>query len=227
MTTQILFIRHGETDWNRIKRIQGHIDIPLATSGVEQAALLGARFRREAQEGARLDAIWSSDLMRAQQTAQPIAQALGLTVQLTEGLRERNYGAFQGHDSDQIAERFPDEYAHWQTRDAGFAPPEGESQRELYHRVLHALEPILAKHPEGRIACVAHGGVLDCIYRFANGIDLGAPRAWPLLNTSVNVVDVERDGSHMTARVISWGDVSHLPSASADDGLKRTPEPGR
>jgi 2,3-bisphosphoglycerate-dependent phosphoglycerate mutase len=227
MTTQILFIRHGETDWNRIKRIQGHIDIPLATSGVEQAALLGARFRREAQEGARLDAIWSSDLMRAQQTAQPIAQALGLTVQLTEGLRERNYGAFQGHDSDQIAERFPDEYAHWQTRDPGFAPPEGESQRELYHRVLHALEPILAKHPEGRIACVAHGGVLDCIYRFANELGLEAPRAWPLLNTSVNVVDFERDGSHMKARVINWGDVSHLPSASADDGLKRTPEPGR
>ncbi|WP_322091557.1 histidine phosphatase family protein [Paraburkholderia bannensis] len=221
MTTQILFIRHGETDWNRIKRIQGHIDIPLATSGVDQAALLGASLARAAREGARLDAIWSSDLMRAQQTAQPIAQALGLTVQLTEGLRERNYGAFQGHDSDQIAERFPDEYAHWQTRDPGFAPPDGESQRELYHRVLHALEPILAKHPEGRIACVAHGGVLDCIYRFANGIELEAPRAWPLLNTSVNVVDFERDGEQMKARVVSWGDVSHLPGPSDDDGVKR------
>src|SRR6516164_6011110 len=139
MNTQILFIRHGETDWNRIKRIQGHIDIPL-------------------------DAIWSSDLLRAQQTAQPIAAALGLPVQLTKGLRERNYGAFQGHDSDEISERFPDEYAHWQTRDPGFAPPEGESQREFYHRVLHALEPILAMHPGGRIACVAHGGVLDCVY---------------------------------------------------------------
>ncbi|MBN3852714.1 histidine phosphatase family protein [Paraburkholderia sp. Ac-20340] len=221
MTTQILFIRHGETDWNRIKRIQGHIDIPLATSGVDQAVLLGARFAREAQEGARLDAVWSSDLMRAQQTAQPVAQAFGLTVQLTEGLRERNYGAFQGHDSDQIAERFPDEYAHWQTRDPGFAPPEGESQRELYHRVLHALEPILAKHPEGRIACVAHGGVLDCIYRFANGIELEAPRAWPLLNTSVNVVDFERDSAGLKARVVAWGDVSHLPAKSDDDSIKR------
>ncbi|HEV3430022.1 MAG TPA: histidine phosphatase family protein [Paraburkholderia sp.] len=227
MTTQILFIRHGETDWNRIKRIQGHIDIPLATSGVEQAQRLGERFAQQARDGVRLDAIWSSDLLRAQQTAQPIAQALGLTVQLTEGLRERNYGAFQGHDSDEIADRFPDEYAHWQTRDPGFAPPDGESQRELYHRVLHALEPILAKHPEGRIACVAHGGVLDCIYRFANDIGLEAPRAWPLLNTSVNTVDFERDGAHLKARVVSWGDVSHLPGKSADDGLKRTPEPGR
>jgi 2,3-bisphosphoglycerate-dependent phosphoglycerate mutase len=227
MNTQILFIRHGETAWNRIKRIQGHIDIPLAESGVEQARQLGERLAQEAQAGGRLDAIWSSDLMRAQQTAQPIAAALGLPVQLTEGLRERNYGAFQGHDSDEIAERFPDEYAHWQTRDPGFAPPEGESQREFYHRVLHALEPILQMHPGGRIACVAHGGVLDCVYRFANGLALDAPRAWPLLNTSMNIVDFERDDYVTQARVVAWGDVTHLGGVSADDGFKRTPELGR
>lgn len=227
MNTQILFIRHGETDWNRIKRIQGHIDIPLAKSGVAQAQQLGARLAKEVQSGARIDAIWSSDLLRAQQTAQPIAEALGLPVQLTDGLRERNYGAFQGHDSDEIAERFPDEYAHWQTRDPGFAPPEGESQREFYHRVLHALEPILTRHPGGRIACVAHGGVLDCVYRFANGLTLDAPRAWPLLNTSANVVDFERDDYVTQARVVAWGDVAHLGGVSADDGFKRTPEAGR
>ncbi|MBV8259583.1 MAG: histidine phosphatase family protein [Paraburkholderia sp.] len=227
MNTQILFIRHGETDWNRIKRIQGHIDIPLAGSGVAQAQQLGARLAQDVQAGARLDAIWSSDLLRAQQTAQPIAAALGLPVQLTEGLRERNYGAFQGHDSDEIADRFPDEYAHWQTRDPGFAPPEGESQREFYHRVLHALEPILAMHPGGRIACVAHGGVLDCVYRFANGLALDAPRAWPLLNTSVNVVDFERDDYVTQAGVVAWGDVTHLGGVSADDGFRRTPEAGR
>ena len=227
MNTQILFIRHGETDWNRIRRIQGHIDIPLAESGVAQAQQLGARLAQEVQSGARLDAIWSSDLLRAQQTAQPIAAALGLPVQLTGGLRERNYGAFQGHDSDEIAERFPDEYAHWQTRDPGFAPPEGESQREFYHRVLHALEPILAMHPGGRIACVAHGGVLDCVYRFSNGLALDAPRAWPLLNTSVNVVDFQRDDYVTQAAVVAWGDVTHLGGVSADDGFKRTPGTGR
>ncbi|MEM5399495.1 histidine phosphatase family protein [Paraburkholderia unamae] len=227
MNTQILFIRHGETDWNRIKRIQGHIDIPLAKSGVAQAQQLGVRLAQDVQSGERLDAIWSSDLLRAQQTAQPIAEALGLPIQLSEGLRERNYGAFQGHDSDEIAERFPDEYAHWQTRDPGFAPPEGESQREFYHRVLHALEPILAKHPGGRIACVAHGGVLDCVYRFANGLALDAPRAWPLLNTSVNVVDFDRGDYVTQARVVAWGDVTHLGGVSADDGFKRTPEAGR
>ncbi len=227
MNTQILFIRHGETDWNRIKRIQGHIDIPLAQTGVEQAQRLATRLAADAKAGARLDAIWSSDLMRAQQTAQPIADALGVPVQLTESLRERSYGAFQGHDSDEIAVCFPDEYAHWQTRDPGFAPPEGESQRVLYHRVLHAVEPIVAMHAGGRIAIVTHGGVLDCVYRFARGLPLDAPRNYPLLNTSLNIVDFERDDYVMQASIVAWGDVSHLDGQSADDGFKRTPEAGR
>src|SRR3984957_448886 len=127
MSTQILFIRHGETDWNRIKRIQGYIDIPLATTGVEQAKRLAQRLAGEAAQGMRLDAIYSSDLQRAQQTAQPIATALGLPLQLRKGLRERLYGAFEGYDRDQIAERYPDEFEYWQTRDGGFAPPDGES----------------------------------------------------------------------------------------------------
>ncbi len=114
-----------------------------------------------------------------------------MPIALSQGLRERSYGAFQGHDSDEIAARFPDEYAQWQTRDPGFAPPDGESLRAFYHRVLHALEPIVAAHPNGRIACIAHGGVLDCVYRFAHGLSLDAPRNYALLNTSINIVDFD------------------------------------
>jgi probable phosphoglycerate mutase len=214
MTTQVLFIRHGETDWNRVKRIQGHIDIPLSAHGVLQAEQLGARIARED----RLDAVYTSDLLRAQQTARPFADALALELRLSEGLRERNYGAFQGHDSDEISEKFPAEYVEWQTRDPGFTPPGGESLRVFYHRVIHAMEPIVAAHPGGRIACVAHGGVLDCIYRFAMKLSLDAPRKWPLLNCSVNVVDY--DDGHAT--VVSWGDVSHLATDTADDSLRKT-----
>ena len=144
--------------------------------------------------------------------------AASLFQALREGLRERSYGAFQGHDSTEIEALFPDAYAAWQTRDPGFAPEGGESQREFYHRVLHALEPIVAAHPGGRIACVAHGGVLDCVYRFANGIELSAPRSYQLLNTSINVVDYV-DGR---AQVVRWADVSHLEAASDDDdGYRR------
>ncbi|PCE29349.1 histidine phosphatase family protein [Burkholderia ubonensis] len=216
-TTQILFIRHGETAWNRIKRIQGHIDIPLADSGLAQAQRLAVRLARETRDGARVDAIYSSDLMRAQQTAQPAADVLGLPLVLRAGLRERAYGIFQGHDSTEIEARFPDAYAAWQTRDPGFEPEGGESQRAFYHRVLHAIEPIVAAHPGGRIACVAHGGVLDCVYRFANGLDLAAPRSYQLLNTSINVVDYA-DGR---ANVVQWADVSHLDEASDDDGYRK------
>ncbi|KVN24615.1 phosphoglycerate mutase [Burkholderia pyrrocinia] len=216
-STQILFIRHGETAWNRIKRIQGHIDIPLADTGLAQAQRLAVRLAREARDGARLDAIYSSDLMRAQQTAQPAADALGLPLVLREGLRERAYGVFQGHDSTEIEARFPDAYAAWQTRDPGFEPEGGESQRAFYHRVLHALEPIVAAHPGGRIACVAHGGVLDCVYRFANGLELAAPRNYQLLNTSINVVDYAGG----RAQVVQWADISHLSDASDDDGYSK------
>ncbi|MDR5778428.1 histidine phosphatase family protein [Caballeronia sp. LZ065] len=214
MTTQVLFIRHGETDWNRLKRIQGHVDIPLSAHGVQQAEQLGARLAREA----RLDAVYSSDLQRARQTAQPFADALGLEMRLSEGLRERFFGAFQAHDSDEINEKFPAEYVEWQTRDPGFSPPgDGESQRVFYHRVVHAMEPIVAAHEGGRIAVVAHGGVLDCIYRFAMKLPLQEPRNWPLLNCSINIVDYGVDG----ATVVSWGDVAHLSTDTDDDNLRK------
>ena len=219
MTTQVLFIRHGETDWNRIKRIQGHIDIPLATTGIAQAGQLAQRLLRESKAGARLDAVYCSDLLRAQQTAKPFANALGLSLSLNEGLRERWYGDFQGHDSEEIRAKYPAEYAVWQSHDPDFAPPGGESQRAFSQRVLRAVEPIVAAHPDGRVACVAHGGVLDCIYRFVRGIALDAPRDWPLLNSSINVVDF----GNGQAKVVSWGDVAHLSSPSSDDDLKEVP----
>lgn len=219
-STQVLFIRHGETDWNRVKRIQGHIDIPLAASGVAQAERLAERLAREAQAGARLDALYSSDLQRARQTGEPAAAMLGLPLHLSFGLRERAYGVFQGHDSVEIAARFPDAYAAWQTRDPGFSPEGGESSRAFYHRVLHAVAAIVAAHPGGRIACFTHGGVLDCIYRSAHGLALDAPRDYKLLNTSVNTVEFD-DDANARARVLAWADIDHLDDMSDDDGITR------
>jgi len=98
MPTRIVFIRHGETDWNRIKRIQGHIDIPLAETGLAQARRLAVRLAREAREGQRIDAIYSSDLMRAQQTAQPFADALGLPMaRVRFALGDSNFPSAPSH----------------------------------------------------------------------------------------------------------------------------------
>lgn len=236
MATRVLLIRHGETAWNRVKRIQGHLDIPLAASGLAQAERLAARFGRRLKAShpakltreagsvdsadelasSALDAIYSSDLQRAQQTAQPTATALRLPLRLRTGLRERAYGVFQGHDSAEIAARFPDAYAVWQTRNPGFAPEGGESSRSFYHRVVQTMTSIVAAHPGGQIVCVTHGGVLDCIYRHARGLPLNAPRDYALLNASINTVDFDEDGR---ASIVAWADVDHLEGVSEDDGL--------
>lgn len=224
MPTRVLFIRHGETEWNRVKRIQGHMDIALADTGRLQAERLAGRFTSEAGKESRLEAIYSSDLSRAKQTAQPFADALGLPLRLDESLRERDYGVFQGHSSGDLAARFPDAYAVWQTRDPGFAPEGGESSRMFYHRVLHAVQAIVAAHPGGRIACVTHGGVLDCVYRHARGLSLDAPRDYLLLNASVNIVDFDEQRRPL---IVRWADIDHLADERDDDRLRAVVVPSR
>jgi probable phosphoglycerate mutase len=214
MSTQIVLVRHGETDWNRVKRIQGHLDIGLSATGRDQAQRLAVHLSEHVRRGMRIDAIYSSDLARARETAQPLAHALGQTIVPAPALRERMYGAFQGYDPEQIRVRFPTEYVAWQTHDPQFAPAGGESQQAFYDRVTTALVGLAQRHVGQRIVAVAHGGVLDCAYRYANRMTLVAPRTHALLNASVNVLDFDADG----ARVIRWADIEHLET-SADDGF--------
>jgi len=214
MSTHIILVRHGETGWNRIGRLQGHIDIGLSELGHDQARMLATRFALEQATGARFDACYSSDLSRARETAQPLAQVLGLPVHLMAQLRERNYGVFQGHDKTQISSLFPEAYRLWQTRDPDFAPPDGESQQTFYTRVCEALLMLVREHPGQRIICVAHGGVLDCAYRYALGMPLQLARAHVLMNASVNELRYDTNG----AQIVNWGDVLHL-EVSADDDL--------
>lgn len=216
MSTTIVFVRHGETDWNRVKRIQGHIDIPLSETGVGQAVRLARRLHREARDGAAFDALVSSDLTRAVQTAAPAARALALTIDAQPAWRERDYGAFQGLDSKQIAATMPDEYAQWRTRDPGFVPPgNGESYRVFYHRIVHALDALIDAYRGRRVLCVTHGGVLDCIRRFATRLPLDAPRDYALLNASLNEVRFVGGQGH----ILRWGDITHLIGPARDDSL--------
>ncbi|MGI4859309.1 MAG: histidine phosphatase family protein [Janthinobacterium lividum] len=229
-STTLILVRHGETGWNRIKRIQGQIDIALSPRGERQAALLAGRIDAErvaAREGARkgaaaadlppalgrIDAVVSSDLLRAMQTAAPIARAAGVDVLADANLRERHYGVFQGHDAAQIQTRWPQAHARWKTHDPDFAPEGGESLRALYARVVGALGAIASRHPGRTVVCVAHGGVLDCAYRFAAALPLTEPRACPLLNGSVNRIvwqGAAGDAGSARAQVLGWADTAHL-----------------
>ena len=211
-TTTILLIRHGETAWNAEKRLQGHLDIALNAEGARQAALLGVALAPE-----RIDYIVSSDLLRARQTAEAIAQVRGMEVDVDPGLRERCYGGFEGLLYSEIAARFPLEFAAWQAREVDGVLPlganRGESFRQFYDRAIGAIMGQAAAHAGKTIAIVAHGGVLECAYRAAGKLSLETPRDFKVLNASVNRFVVEEG----VLRLVSWGEVEHLRPAVLDD----------
>lgn len=203
--TEILLIRHGETAWNASKRLQGHVDIPLNAEGQRQAAAVGHALAEEA-----LDAVISSDLQRARQTAEAVAARRGMSVQIDRGLRERCYGAFEGLLYAEIGARFPEAYAAWQARDIDARFPDGESiaetMREFSQRVIATITRIASEGGYRKVALVAHGGVLECAYRAAQGIDFDRPRDFPIFNASIN--RFAWDGKRLS--LVQWGDVAHL-----------------
>ena len=205
--TRVLVIRHGETAWNRESRIQGHIDIPLNDQGRWQAERLAQALADEP-----LAAIYSSDLQRAFDTAQAIAEAAGLDVVADETLRERHFGDMEGLTHDEILARWPVEGRRWRERDPSFGPPGGETLQVFYERCVSTASRLAAVHPGQTIALVAHGGVLDCFYRAANRLELTVPRSWRIGNASVNRLLYSPQGFAM----LSWADDRHL---QADDGL--------
>ena len=159
--TRILLARHGETDWNRVGRWQGHADLPLNDAGRTQAAELAERLA-----GDGIAAIYSSDLMRASQTARVVADRLGLAVVEDAGLREIDVGSWSGLTRAEVEQRFPEGYARWLGGEIGH---DGETREELTERVVGAVEQIAAEHPEGTILVVTHGGAIRAIRRHASG----------------------------------------------------------
>jgi broad specificity phosphatase PhoE len=143
--TTILLARHGETDWNVQRRVQGHSDRPLNETGRAQAVALA-----ETLDGAQLDAIYSSDLARAYDTAQVVAERTGLAVTVLPELRERDFGTWEGLTDTEILERYPE------ARSGSWG--DAETKEEMADRVLAALRRIAAAHPGGCVLVVTHGG---------------------------------------------------------------------
>jgi len=199
--TRVLLIRHGETDWNNETRLQGHTDIPLNARGRAQAERL-----RLAMQGESLDAIYSSDLQRALHTAQAVAQATGAPLSIDTALRERGFGCFEGLRYADIEARWPDDARRWRLREPGFGPSGGETLQAFYQRSLAAAERLAAAHPGGSIALVAHGGVLDTLYRAATRLALDAPRSWRSGNAAINRLLYGNSGFTL----VGWDDDAHL-----------------
>ena len=213
--TRIVAIRHGETAWNTESRIQGHTDIPLNDMGLWQADRVAHTLRDDP-----LQAVYSSDLQRACSTAAAIAQAQHLPLQLEPGLRERHFGQLEGLTHAEILDRWPEQARRWRERDPSFGPDGGETLQAFYERCVATLARLASRHPGGTIAVVAHGGVLDCFYRAANGIALDTPRSWKVGNAAINRLLYSPSGFTL----VVWADDHHLGTTrdESGDGAVRT-----
>ncbi|MEZ5631595.1 MAG: histidine phosphatase family protein [Burkholderiaceae bacterium] len=207
--TRIIAIRHGETTWNADGRVQGHTDIGLSDTGRAQAKLLA-----QALAGRdRLDAIYSSDLARARDTAAAVGAAMGVAVQLEQGLRERAFGRVEGNTFAGIRERWPEDAERWRRRDPEWRPEGGESLLQFRERITAALSRLAAQNMGRHIAVVAHGGVLDVLYRAATGLGLQDARTWQLGNCTINRLLWTPDG----LTLVGWADDQHLQQPAADE----------
>lgn len=207
--TRIIAIRHGETAWNVDARIQGQLDIPLNETGRQQAQ----RLARSLAARDPIHAIYTSDLLRAWDTALSVSQALGRRAVTHDGLRERGFGVFEGKTFSEIEAAWPEDALRWRRREPDWAPPGGESLLQMRERVLQTLHALAARHAGEQILVVAHGGVMDLLYRTATGQDLQSPRTWQVANTAVNRLLWTPQG----LTLVGWADTSHLEDGSLDE----------
>jgi len=208
--TRLLLIRHGQTAWNASARIQGQRDVPLDERGRWQAQ----RLAQHLKDGEPIDGLVASPLIRAWETAQCLAQALGLPVQADARLMERSFGQFEGYTLAEANERWPQAVARWRARQLHGCAPGGESAQAFIERSLAALAHWAACFAGRTWALVTHGGVLDVVYRHAQGLAWDAPRTVPLLNAAINRLEV-LGWQPLALSVLDWGDVAHLDSANS------------
>jgi 2,3-bisphosphoglycerate-dependent phosphoglycerate mutase len=199
--TELVLIRHGETDMNRELRFQGQVDVSLNAVGHEQARRLAARMA-----GEQADAVYVSDLLRARQTAVPIAGELAVPYVTEPGLREQHFGRVDGMRVEDIQREHPEAWAGWLRFEQDFAMPEGESTRAFHARVMAAVQRLAAAHPEQTLVVVTHGGVLDMIYRTARSLGLDGPRQSDIPNAGLNRIRVRE----AAIDILAWADTRHL-----------------
>lgn len=200
-STRVVAVRHGETDWNVASRIQGQLDVGLNETGRWQAAQLA-----DALVDEDIAVVYSSDLSRAWQTARALATRLDRPLVADAGLRERGFGVFEGMTFDEIAMRWPADCDRWRRREIDFAPAGGESLNGFYARCVGTAQRLAGQHPGCSVALVAHGGVLDCLYRAAARIELQRPRSWQVGNAHIN----RFLHSDIGFTLVGWADSAHL-----------------
>ena len=212
--TELLVIRHGETDWNRQQRFQGQIDVPLNELGLAQAGRLGRRLVDEP-----VDVLISSDLQRARSTADALAPSRGLQPEIQALWREQGFGILEGLDLPTIRSRHADLWSAWTRHDADYAlPGGGESNAAFHARVMRALQAVLVAHAGRRVVVVTHGGVLDMLWRTAHALPLHGARACEIPNTGINRLRWVDNG----LQIVQWADADHLGGLPEQPSTRQT-----
>lgn len=200
--TRLILIRHGETEWNKNLRFQGHRDIPLSEEGREQARKIARRLSTE-----KVDAAYASDLSRALETAEIIAEYHNLEVKVIPDLKEMNFGQWEGLTHGEIDSQFPESMATWLKDPLKSKIPGGESMNDVALRCQTGMSGILADNPYKNALVVAHGGIIRIIIAQALGIELKHYWKFRMDNVSLSIIDYYDNGR---AIVNVLNDTSHL-----------------
>lgn len=192
MTTTILLIRHGQTEFNATGRWQGHLDVPLNDTGKAQAKALAQRLKNWP-----VAAVYASDLKRAAMTAVYLAQTWGLTPTYDSTWRERDVGVFEGRVTVELKQEFPDVWANM--RNGIIDIPGSESNEVLRHRALKAYEKVVATYPAEMVAVVTHGGTLNALVSSLLGIPINYYGRLNFRgNTGLTIIEINEYGPRLT-----------------------------
>lgn len=204
-TSNFWLIRHGETKWNAGMRLQGWRDIALNETGTEQARHLARHFS-SGQFTERIDAVISSDLIRAHETATIATSHFGHPVVVTPTLRERNFGIYEGHELT-MQDNGRAGLTDFDLRCPHSLVEQGETLTVFAQRIHDAFETLATEYAGRNVMVFAHGGVIDIVWRRAQQLGLDAFRADPIVNASINQFSICPD---KTWTMLNWGQVSHL-----------------
>lgn len=209
-TTRFCLVRHGETDWNAARRLQGHTDIDLNARGLAQAAQMALALKKI---NLQFDVLYTSDLQRAAKTAKAIEELFSAKAIRNAALRERHLGALQGLTTDEAPTREPLLWKSHLSRNIKETLRDGESIQQFADRIKTALERIREANVGKTILLVSHGGALDMMYRIASNQALDAEKVVAVPNASLSWIS--HDG--LAWRVDNWADTSHLEDLALDN----------
>lgn len=196
MKTTIVLIRHGETIWNKERRIQGQTDVPLSEEGIKEAKALVKTIKKF-----EINHVYTSGLKRAINTAEIAFKNTEISFKKHEGFNERNYGIYEGKTWEEVEKEHKGIHSFFLSD-----IEKGESRLIFEKRVVKAFEEINKKHKGKTVLIVCHGGVINVLFRYFRGISKDEVISYRFPNASVSVVEIEKD--KVVEKMI--GDISHL-----------------